>query len=704
MRHRPATTVISFTTFTTATTPPAPAAASLLALALASALALLWPAAAVAQSAVTLYGRIDLGVTKQNAGTSALSASNGRLGPDGDRWDLRHGSESRLGFLGSEDLGGGLKAGFQIEHRFLADTGVADAVFWKARSYVYLDSNTLGNVYLGREYVPAFWPALKLDPWLWDTVGSPSLAHQFAGYRIDGHARANNSVGYKSVSFGGLTANAAVSAGEGTRDRSTGANVEYAAGPLYIGAAFDRQSSRLKVALAGMAYDFGFVRPRIMVTRATVAGVDATNITLAASVPVRAHRQGGAGPARPGRRQQQHHQARPRLRISAEQAHLAVLRCGLRHSAGRRQGRGADTHHGAGPGSEAQLLKSDTMTSATHTTGQAATRPLHRLLRRPLHRLLPALLLACTAFSGTLAQAFPDKPLTLYVGFSAGGAADTVARVLAEEMGKTLGQRVVVENRVGASGNLATMAVLSAPADGNSLLFAAIHLATNPALIGVRYEPLADLQMVSQVTSVPVLMFTAASSPYKTPADVVAAARKTPGGLKVGSGGIGTSSHLAAELFARGEGIPYLHVPYKGGPPANQALLGGEIDLMFDLMSGALSGFIDAGRVRPLAVMQETRITALPGVKSARELGMPASTTIRSWQGIAVRSGTAAPVLEKLHAAVVAAAQTPAVRARVAQLGSELVTSKAPADFQQHYAAELQRWAALVKAANIKAE
>jgi predicted porin len=241
---------------------------------------------AQAQSSVTIYGRIDLAVTKQNSGTSALAGSNGRTGPAGNRWDLRHGSESRLGFLGSEALGGGLRAGFQIEHRFLADTGVADPVFWKARSYVYLDSKTLGNLYLGREYVPAFWPALKLDPWAWDTVGTPGLNHQFAGYRIDNHARANNSVGYKTIDYGGVTANVAMSAGEGVRSRSVGANIEYTRGPMYVAAAFDRQAGDNRVALIGGAYDFGFVRPRVSYTKSKVAGIERSNLTLAASVPL----------------------------------------------------------------------------------------------------------------------------------------------------------------------------------------------------------------------------------------------------------------------------------------------------------------------------------------------------------------------------------------------------------------------------------
>lgn len=355
-------------------------------------------------------------------------------------------------------------------------------------------------------------------------------------------------------------------------------------------------------------------------------------------------------------------------------------------------------------------MKTFTTPRSLRTSGPDAQAPcsVHEArFQRPRGSALTAWALALSGllaiFPGAV-LAFPDKPVTLYVGFSAGGAADTVARALAEEMSKSLGQPVIIENRGGASGNIATAAVLSAPADGHSLLFAAIHLATNPSLLGVKYNPATDLQMVSQVTAVPVVMLASTASGLKSPADVLAASKKSGGGLKIGSGGVGTSSHLGAELFARSQGIPFLHVPYKGGPPANQALLGGEIDLMFDLMSGALKSFVDSGRMLPLAVMQETRIPALPDVKSAKEWGLPASTTIRSWQGIAVRAGTPAPVLEKLHAAVVAAANSASVKARIAQLGSEVVTSRTPSEFQAHYAAELQRWTSLIKAANIKAE
>lgn len=312
--------------------------------------------------------------------------------------------------------------------------------------------------------------------------------------------------------------------------------------------------------------------------------------------------------------------------------------------------------------------------------------------------LAAALALPTLAF----AQNCGDKPVSLVVGFPPGGALDTIARALGDELGRTLSQKVIVDNRPGAGGNLAVTAVLNAPADGCTVLLAAINLATAPALTGVRYEPKTALTMVSQISSVPVFMLTSGKSPFNTPADVIKASKAAEGGLKIGSGGIGTSGHLAIELFTRSLKLPALHVPYKGGSALNVALIGGEIDVIFDLGSGSLKGFLDAGTIRPLAVMQEQRSKALPDVKSAKELGLPADTYIRSWQGIAVKAGTPPAVVARLHKAVVAAAETPAFRARAWQLASDVVTSKSPEEFQKFYDAELERWTALIKAAGIK--
>jgi tripartite-type tricarboxylate transporter receptor subunit TctC len=314
-----------------------------------------------------------------------------------------------------------------------------------------------------------------------------------------------------------------------------------------------------------------------------------------------------------------------------------------------------------------------------------------------------AAMAACLA-SPARAQAFPERTLTLVIGFPPGGGGDTISRALADEMTRILGQKVVVENRPGAGGNLATTSVLNAAADGYTLLFAGINLATAPALSAIRYDPRADLQMVSQMTSVPVLMLVSGKSGHATPAQFIAASKGVAGGLKVGSGGNGTSGHLAIELLGRSMGMPFLHVPYRGGAAANVALIANEVDLIFDLGSGALKGFIDNGSIKPLAVMQDTRVASLPNVASAKEQGLPADTHIRSWQGIAVKAGTPKPIVDRLHKAVMAAADTPAFRARAWQLGSEVVVSKSPDAFQQFYLSELDRWTAVVKAAGIKTQ
>ena len=325
-----------------------------------------------------------------------------------------------------------------------------------------------------------------------------------------------------------------------------------------------------------------------------------------------------------------------------------------------------------------------------------------QLAAQPLRTIAVATGLA--AFATASAQSYPDKPITLHVGFAPGGAADSVARVVSEEMSKSLGQRVIVENKAGASGNIATSTVVSNPADGYSLLFAAINLATNPTLGGVKYNPQTDLTMVSQMTAVPVVMVVPANSKYSSITDVITFAKTSPGSLKGASGGVGTSSHLAMELLSRDQGFKFLHVPYKGGALANQAILSGDVDTMFDLMSGALKGMVEAGRMKPIAVMQDTRVESLPNVKTAKELGLSPATYIRSWQGIAVRSGTPKPIVDKLHAAVVAAVSSPAVIARIKALGSDVVSSPNPAAFQQLYLDELKRWTALITAAGIKAE
>ncbi|WP_280154288.1 porin [Piscinibacter sp. XHJ-5] len=263
---------------------------SLLALAVLGAFA----GAASAQSSVTIYGLLDLAITKGNGGTAANVGANGTS----KAWIEKQSASSRLGFRGNEDLGGGLSAQFQIEHRFNPDDGTQSSPpFWQGRSYVQLSHNDLGRIYLGREYTPAFWVQLKLDPFGNDGVGQFGTAMSWAGFNTPsaviptgGSARTSNTVGYKTPNWGGLTANVAVGLGENSTPRDTGFNVEYAAGPIYAGLGYEKLKEGPPMAAdrtdgnslfnIGATYDLGFVKPGLYYARAKLAGGTITNKTV----------------------------------------------------------------------------------------------------------------------------------------------------------------------------------------------------------------------------------------------------------------------------------------------------------------------------------------------------------------------------------------------------------------------------------------
>jgi len=262
---------------------------SLLALAVLGAFA----GAASAQSSVTIYGSLDLAVTKGNGGTAANNSANGLS----KAWIEKQSNGSRLGFRGNEDLGGGLSAQFQIEHRFNPDEGILTnaGVFWQGRSYVQLSSASAGRVYLGRDYTPAFWPAVKSDPFGWDGVAQAGSA-MWAGYlTATAGVRAPNTVGYKSPSLSGLTFQGAVALGEGVNNRVAGLNAEYAAGPIYAAFGYEKQTAGPVAATSGNSlvnlafhYDLGMVKPILYYARAkTAAGVNTNKyFMLGALAPI----------------------------------------------------------------------------------------------------------------------------------------------------------------------------------------------------------------------------------------------------------------------------------------------------------------------------------------------------------------------------------------------------------------------------------
>jgi len=313
-------------------------------------------------------------------------------------------------------------------------------------------------------------------------------------------------------------------------------------------------------------------------------------------------------------------------------------------------------------------------------------------------------LVAAMSCSHAVAQSYPTKPVTLVIGFPAGGAFDTVMRSIAEEMGKTLGQRVNVDNRAGAGGAIATQVVVGAKADGYTLLAAGLQLATGPHLNKISYNPATDLTMVGQLGYTPVWLLAKGDSPIQNVADIVALAKKNGNGVTIGSGGVGTTGHFGSVILGNSLKINPVHVPFKGGAMGLQALAGGEMDLMFDQMSGVMLGLMQAKKVRVIAVMQNQRVASIPNVKSAAEFGLTLESPLRGWQGIAVRSGTPAPVLQKLTAAWGTAVRSPSVISRAEQLGIELDTGRSPEAFQKHYLAELERWGAFIKKNHITSE
>jgi len=310
---------------------------------------------------------------------------------------------------------------------------------------------------------------------------------------------------------------------------------------------------------------------------------------------------------------------------------------------------------------------------------------------------------ALLAYPRLARAAFPERPLRIMVGFAAGGTVDTIARILAQGMGPLLGQQVIVENKPGASASLASNTVVQAAPDGHTLLFGVFSHAVAPALVHLNYDTLTDLTAVSQVASVPLFMFAAGSAPFRSVADVVTAAKAKPGSVTYASGGVGSSAHLAAELFARRAGIGMVHVPYRGGGPAVQSLLSGDVSLLWDTPQPATRTYIEAGQLRALAVMAAARLPSYPDIPAIGEAGLGSGLEVQAWQGVLVRSGTPPEIIEQLHRAIVEAMAVPQSHERIAALAVEPMATD-PAAFAAFFRAEVERWTEVARRAGVTAQ
>jgi tripartite-type tricarboxylate transporter receptor subunit TctC len=299
--------------------------------------------------------------------------------------------------------------------------------------------------------------------------------------------------------------------------------------------------------------------------------------------------------------------------------------------------------------------------------------------------------------------AFPERIIRIIVPFGAGGTVDTVARILAQAIGPMLGQNVIVENRPGGSGSIGANVVVQQPPDGHTLLFGIFSHAVAPALMKLNYDTIRDLAAVSQVASVPLILFASKTSPYRGVAEMVAAAKAAPATVTYATGGVGSSGHLAAELLARKTGIKLVHVPYRGGAQAVQAMFSGDSGLLWDTPTPATQAFVADGALRALAVMSNARLPGFPDVPAIGELGYGQDLEVQAWQGVLVRSGTPADIIEVLYQAIAKAMALDDTKQRIAAMAVEPMATD-PAAFEAFFTSEVRRWTEVARAAGIQAQ
>jgi tripartite-type tricarboxylate transporter receptor subunit TctC len=306
---------------------------------------------------------------------------------------------------------------------------------------------------------------------------------------------------------------------------------------------------------------------------------------------------------------------------------------------------------------------------------------------------------ANTAAKST-ADTYPNKPVTIIVGYPPGGATDVIARVVADHLGKSLGQPFIVKNEPGAGSNIATDAVVRAAPDGYTLLVETIANATNMSVYkNLRYDTEKDLAPIAQFMASPSILVTGPSLSAKSLTELIEKAKANPGKYSFASSGVGGSPHLAGEMLKLRAGIDILHVPYKGATPALQDVLGGSVDMGFKTSLGAMQ-HMESGRLQPIAVANPTRLKELPNVPTMAEAGLP-DFYVLSWNGLAAPAGTPEPIIEKLNKEVNRILQLPEVRKQLESLGAEPVI-RTPKEFASFVSEEIKKWGEVVRSAKIQ--
>lgn len=309
-------------------------------------------------------------------------------------------------------------------------------------------------------------------------------------------------------------------------------------------------------------------------------------------------------------------------------------------------------------------------------------------------------LLALAAPATAADPAWPTKPVRILFGFPAASATDVIARAVGQKLSEKWGQPVVIENRPGAGGNLGTELAARAPGDGYTIFFGTVANAISTTLYTkLNYDYLKDFRPITLVSITPLVLVANPSVPFRNVKELIAHARANPGKLNFGSGGVGTSNHLAGEMFKRATDTDLVHVAYKGTPAAYNDMFSGQIALMFDNIVAA-TPHVKSERLRPIAVSSKERVETLPDVPTLAESGLPGFEAV-SWIGALVPAATPEPIADKIHTDMVAVLHDPDLRRQLASAGA-IVVGNSRQEFARWNEAEIAKWAQAVKQSGAK--